>query len=136
MSLARIEELELSGEREMTEQEAFDIVVKHLFEQKRPSMLKGSTSCAYRGKKGRKCAIGALISDEEYSLELEAKDVTILDLEDALPPSLAGLDIEFLTELQDIHDYAELTTRGTFAVGALRARLREFAAKRGLKTNF
>lgn len=125
----------------MTEQEAFDIVVKHLFEQKRPSMscARGRLEmpiCAYRGVEGRKCAIGALISDEEYSPELEDKDVTTLDLDDALPPSLRGLDIVFLAELQDIHDLAELTERGTFAMGALRASLRELAAERGLKTNF
>lgn len=125
----------------MTEQEAFDIVVKHLFEQKRPSMscARGRLEmpiCAYRGVEGRKCAIGALISDEEYSPELENRDVLALNRDGALPPSLAGLDIDFLVELQAIHDDAELTKRGTFAMGALRASLRELAAERGLKTNF
>lgn len=119
----------------MTEQEAFDIVAKHLFEQKRPSVLSKGV-CAYRGVEGRKCAIGALISDEEYSPELEDKDVMTLGLKDALPPSLRGLDIEFLTELQDIHDNAALTWQGTFVAGALRVKLRKFAAAHGLRTKF
>lgn len=119
----------------MTEQEAFDIVVKHLFGQKRPSTSRNGV-CAYRGEKGHKCAIGALISDEEYAPELENKVVTILDLEGALPSSLRGLDIGFLTELQAIHDNAVLTRQGTFAAGALRIRLRKFAAAHGLKAKF
>lgn len=125
----------------MTEQEAFDIVVKHLFGQKRPSMTREfrklwAPVCAYRGEKGRKCAIGVLVSDEEYSPELENNGVRTLDLDDTLPPSLRGFAIEFLEALQAIHDDAETTKRGTFAVGALRASLRELAASRGLKANF
>lgn len=46
-------------------QEDFNTVAKHLFTQGSRSV--GSwDSCQYRGKKGRKCAIGVLLSDDDY----------------------------------------------------------------------
>lgn len=89
----------------MTDEEAFIIVAKHLIEQGVQSEINkdGGRIPAYRGNEGRKCAIGALIPDEEYSKEFE--DIEVRDLLEPLQvPSLEGLDPEKLQELQDIHD--------------------------------
>ena len=91
----------------MEMQEAFDKVVAHLFEQKERSMAKFSPheppNCAYRGEHGLKCAIGTLISDEEYSRDMESKSVTELL---SRFPSLAFANINhgFLSQLQQVHD--------------------------------
>lgn len=47
-----------------TIQETFDTVARHLLTQNARSTLGGS--CRYRGECGLKCAVGCLISDEEY----------------------------------------------------------------------
>ena len=50
----------------MTEQEAFTKVRDHLLRQKEKCIVNGL--CAYRGENGLKCAIGALISDEDLTV--------------------------------------------------------------------
>lgn len=55
----------------MTKQEAFNIVVKHLAAQNwEKSIIAGS--CAYRGQGGKKCAIGALLNDDDVVHEGDA----------------------------------------------------------------
>ena len=57
----------------MTPQEVFTTVVTHLRNQNAKSTEResGEALCAYRGLHGRKCAVGCLIPDEEYSAKLE-----------------------------------------------------------------
>lgn len=82
----------------MTKQEIFDIVAKHLLTQNCKALgLDGR--CSYRGDAGTKCAVGILISDEEYYPEMEGFNVTGLKLPDRLLPH-----IDFLTRFQIIHD--------------------------------
>ena len=70
----------------MTRQEAYDKMKAHLLSQmKRSTGEMGEASaysCAYRGKNGLKCAIGALIPDELYDITMEGKVI-----EDLLDPS-------------------------------------------------
>lgn len=48
-------------------QEVFDYVATHMFTQNERSLLpNGSVCCAYRGSNGRMCAVGCLITDDEY----------------------------------------------------------------------
>ena len=63
-----------------TPQQVFDQVVLHILRQGKVSLRTYSDSfgdkqkvCAYRGDGGTKCAAGCLISDEEYSDEMEYK---------------------------------------------------------------
>ncbi len=94
----------------MTEQTAFTIVKNHLLTQMTKS-IEGN-QCLYRGPNGTKCAIGALITDEEYkeitdhSHEFWAiYDLMVFQTENL--QSLQGLDLTFLEELQIIHDQYE-----------------------------
>lgn len=83
----------------MTNQEAFDIVVKHLLSQGERSLTPGGL-CAYRGKNGLKCAVGILIPDNEYSPELEGSLSSVR----YKCSSLKSVDFDFLGKLQNIHD--------------------------------
>lgn len=60
-------------------------------------------TCAYRGVDGAKCAVGVLITDEEYSPLLEGVDVFNMYDRDLLPPRLKE-HIDLLCELQHWHD--------------------------------
>lgn len=59
----------------MTPQEIFDKVAKHLLHQKVKSYYNQNGTCAYRGSNGTMCAVGCLITDEEYSPDMEGKTV-------------------------------------------------------------
>lgn len=79
--------------------------------------------CAYRGEGGMKCALGHLITDQEYRLSLEGKYARIAIK--LLGWRLSGAEIDFLARLQRCHDYASDAQE-------LEARLRHFASEEGL----
>lgn len=90
----------------MTRQEMFDIVSKHLLTQMTPSKvtyLDGVKGCAYRGDGGLMCAIGCLIPDSVYTSKMEGNDVEGL-IQDFDIPGLEEKDVDFLCDLQNIHD--------------------------------
>lgn len=92
----------------MTQQEIFNTVVEHLLTQNVRSL--DGEICMYRSKEGLKCAIGCLIPDDEYSVELEGYQVSVI--QSGLYKSLLSkktLDmfqnnLTLLKHLQDIHD--------------------------------
>ncbi len=87
----------------MTNQEVFSTVVKHLYEQGARAVFSETGSCAYRGERGRKCAIGRLIPDDEYVREMEHKSVqTIVD--EFKVSTLQGVNVDLLFNLQEAHD--------------------------------
>lgn len=92
-----------------TKQETFNIVVQHLRAQKvrsttEPQRL-GGGGCLYRGPNGTKCAIGALIRDEDYSSEMEGKTPREGIVREALTKAgYAEVGMIFLRDLQIIHD--------------------------------
>lgn len=92
----------------MTNQEAFDIVVKHLLTQKVQSYNFGA-GCRYRGVEGRKCAVGILIPDDVYKPEMENTRIDVL----MQRPEKWGLEylkdvnLDLLCRLQNVHDYEE-----------------------------
>lgn len=55
---------------DMTDQEIFDTVARHLLKQGRPAS-KRDGACFYRTDDGLKCAAGVLIPDEDYSPWME-----------------------------------------------------------------
>lgn len=84
----------------MTVQEVFDKVTKHLLEQNHKSEFDGS--CRYRSPDGTMCAIGCLITDEEYSEYMEDTDVeSLMNLGMLLH---LKSHVELLRELQFVHD--------------------------------
>lgn len=126
----------------MNRQEAFDIAAKHLLAQGKKSYVKddngfgtadGIPSCAYRGEDGLKCAIGALIPDDQYSYKMENMSVSILLQQDYCPPILKSKDLtkDFLQGLQDAHDDAH----GDGDVEEFRRNLLLFAELWDLKTD-
>jgi len=57
-----------------TPQEIFDIVATHLLKQNRRA--KDGFSCRYRGDEGTKCAVGCLIDDQHYNVDMEGCSIT------------------------------------------------------------
>jgi hypothetical protein len=89
----------------MNLQEAFDKVAEHLLLQGKRS--ENPNICLYRGPDGTKCAIGCLISDEDYTPNMEPKSVEELINSGMLSSELSsfmGENINFFRELQRIHD--------------------------------
>lgn len=87
----------------MTNSEAFVKMANHLLTQNRKSI--GDLYCCYRGPDGLKCAVGALIPDEEYSLDFESFDINGLLSQNKIPSSLSKLNINLLIRVQRIHDH-------------------------------
>jgi len=69
--------------------------------------------CMYRGENGRSCAVGQIITDDEYLDRMDAYDhfesastgtsVTDLDIDGLLPERLIP-HVTFLEDMQHIHD--------------------------------
>lgn len=83
-----------------TLQEIFNIVSKHLLNQRQKSIL--NSFCAYRGENGLKCAAGILIPDDEYKPEFEQNRWHVLVSENLVQNKFS----QEIAELQEIHDYA------------------------------
>ena len=62
----------------MTNQEAFETMVRHAREQGGRS-LNSQGKCRYRGQNGTKCFVGALIPDAEYTVMLEGRSPAAID---------------------------------------------------------
>ena len=95
----------------MTYQEIFDKVATHLLTQNARSWAPSFPyrACAYRGIGGLKCAIGCLIPDERYSVELEGKAASSPLVMSAVGVPAADTDLgSFLRYLQGIHDGADV----------------------------
>lgn len=96
----------------MNKQKIFDRIATHLLTQGRKSLkvLRDDPDpiCLYRGPDGMSCAVGCLITDDNYTPELEDRRVNnsliIEALEQSLNVHLMQSDIAFLEELQYIHD--------------------------------
>lgn len=83
-------------------QEIYDAVKEHLLTQN-VQCLNEVGNCAYRGDGGLKCAVGALIPDEDYIKDMESSGITRLiylfpQCEWMAPYS------QLLTHLQCVHD--------------------------------
>lgn len=112
----------------LTAQEIFNTVATHLLTQRRKSVVAGS--CKYRTDEGLKCAVGCLITDEEYDPRMEGNSIDFLiygDLDDPpVAPSLSRFmeHSQLLRDLQRIHDaddcdYWEENLRALAAVSKL-----------------
>lgn len=104
----------------MTAQGMFDRVASHLLKQNAKA-LSESGDCRYRGERGLKCAIGALIPDELYDPRIEggapytiargpmqACDFELQKVLRASGISYALLDLA--DKLQNVHDHNEPST--------------------------
>jgi len=101
----------------MRKLKAFRRITHHLLTQNRKSET--GNACWYKldfqrlGLGSRhpelKCAIGCLIDDKYYSIDLEGKPIDSPAIQEAVSLSLdepvSSYDVKFLKRLQDIHDY-------------------------------
>jgi hypothetical protein len=85
-----------------TAQDVFDTVVLHLRKQGCKS-LKNDESCCYRGENGTKCAVGCLISDDDYSYRMEKHSIRFLS-KSFLSCKWMYEFYDLLFELQAVHD--------------------------------
>lgn len=89
--------------KKLTNQEIFDTVAAHLLKQKQRSMW-NEEECAYRGANGLKCAIGCLIPDEFYDIDMERRDVINLLVDFNLGFEVNPSGKRLLWSLQECHD--------------------------------
>lgn len=106
----------------MTNQQLFDTVATHLLTQRTRSIAtkNGVTRCAYRGRKGTRCAIGCLIPDDRYDAAFEGFAVSKPEILKAA--GLRSAQQFLVVELQQIHDMIS----PSLWRGALRIAAREF----------
>jgi hypothetical protein len=85
-------------------QEIFDFVANHLLTQNAKSVEHNGT-CLYRCG-DLKCAVGALISDEDYKCSFEQNSVRLLagKIEKTIFSDIEESRLTFLMHLQEIHD--------------------------------
>ena len=85
-----------------SEQEIFNHVITHLANQERQSVGYDG-ECRYRSPEGMSCAVGCLISDEDYEVEMEGADVAYL-IKRFEAVSWMASHRDLLDDLQDLHD--------------------------------
>jgi hypothetical protein len=84
-------------------QEIFDFVANHLLTQNAKA-IEGSGTCFYRCG-DLKCAVGALISDEDYDCSFEMQNLrTLSGKKETIFNHIEESRLEFLIHLQAIHD--------------------------------
>ena len=96
----------------MKRQDIFDKVYKHVLEQDAKSLAKNG-SCLYKSIDGSQCAIGCLIDDKNYNIDLEHRGITSSLVMNAVKNSnkgirLNGVTMCMLERLQCIHDDSNL----------------------------
>lgn len=93
----------------MTAQEVFDTVASHLLRQNKQSIsIYDEGSCRYRSSEGLMCAVGILLTDEEYKIDWEG--VGSDELFDSIPSfndRVGHTNIDIVRELQKLHDTYE-----------------------------
>ena len=112
----------------MTEQEAYERMRAWLGREGASKSENSAGLCVYRKGDGNKCAVGALIPDEEYDEDFERQEIE--DVVNACP-SLDGLDVVFLRYAQGAHDNVTWQ-EANFSAAAV-TRLDEVALEYGLE---
>jgi len=96
----------------MNSQEVFDFVVNHLRLQNAKSVEDVEEGrCLYRGPEGRKCAVGCLIPDKNYSPYMEGRNIIAIACEGTLSYETQKLFVEhgnLLFGLQQVHDHSPI----------------------------
>ena len=101
--------------------DVFNYVIDHLRSQGCKSVDgdKDEKFCAYRGAEGTMCAVGALITDDEYNSDWETLSIAGLLKQRDLPSSLRKRLIaheEMVQDLQNFHDSELYYIDGVFSV--------------------
>jgi hypothetical protein len=92
----------LANLKDSTAQEVFEFVAQHLLNQNQRCMNNGK--CAYRGEDGLKCAVGAIIADDEYDPVFDMVSDSGIQCLVRDKRIKVSDHLELLTMLQSIHD--------------------------------
>jgi len=84
----------------MTAQEVLNTVAQHLLTQGQKS-VNGASMCRYRNTQGLKCAVGCLLTDDEYSPKMEGGRVDTIP---HLLPARLRVHVGLMRSSQFIHD--------------------------------
>lgn len=85
-------------------QEAFNVMVKHLRAQGEKSLAADSGFCRYRGVGGLKCAIGCLVEDEHFDSSMEGS-FQATNFQEAMTKSgWTEVSNSLLLSMQGVHD--------------------------------
>jgi len=89
-----------------TDWDVFEYIKNHLLMQGERSMMEDNTICAYLSPEGKKCAIGSLITEDNYNPNMEESPISVSIVRNAVQNSVPNWDIniDMLGELQFIHD--------------------------------
>lgn len=122
------------------DQQAYDIAVKHLMSMEKPAGEVDSNDfmfCSYRTPDGNRCAIGAMISDEQYHPILDDHDiqessaVEHLNLHGYI--DIGNIELMLLVSLQRAHDNPRNWGPGGFTnLGLLRTIAKEYSVSSSL----
>ena len=85
----------------MMTQKIFDIISVHLITQNERS-LDEAGMCLYQNPRGLKCAVGALIPDAEYNVNMEGEYFSALSFSNKFSDS----DGQLISLLQKVHDHS------------------------------
>ncbi len=101
----------------MNKQAIVDWVYKFLVKQGEPSIA-GGGMCRYKDDRGNRCAIGCLLPDDDPILGLNTSITALLTSDTPNAKRLwkvlgidNEVDVQFLSELQQTHDYAATDRR-------------------------
>ena len=83
----------------MTLQEQFDKMVNHLRKQGERS-INDSDGCMYRGNNGLMCAVGCLIPDDIYTVDMEGQPADYV-----INKYYLDLDMTLCNNMQYVHDH-------------------------------
>ena len=124
----------------MTEQEIFDRVWDHMQHQGGPALLPEDESCSYLTADGKMCAVGCLLQPKELEFAKEMEG-GVFTLHKALSVhfgktesvSMLGDNLNFLSDLQDIHDDRADCLSGSKYMLSFEEKMRNIATSRGLE---
>lgn len=116
-----------------TPQEVFDYVAKHLIKQGKQAVA--GSNCAYRSPEGLSCAVGCLITDEEYNVNMEGESSTLLSTRLGSPfwKTHEGLLIDLQLFVHDA-EYVRQIGNFNFDLAKLNIRLILVAERHNLNT--
>lgn len=88
----------------MTNQEAFDTMVRHARAQREKSLDELHQTCLYRGPRGLMCFVGKLIPDADYRKEWDEAGTSVKRIKH-LVPCLTNVSGDLLEDMQLTHDH-------------------------------
>lgn len=111
-----------------TMQQEFDIIVKHLYKQGRPSRNSAGIACKYRNEEGLSCAVGCRIPNSRYNKNMENlnSQSMVVKFGHRLRKELSTYT-GFYLHMQRLHDSVHTNPDGTFELNKLESRLKDAA---------